>query len=202
MRFSADFNRLSRMSISRWRASSLLATRLQAFQDRALRGRDLRLGFLRLTAAPSDLVSGAAGFGASFGAPWVEPVMSGSSRLAGKFRFSCAQDFLVVVRLVVEDIAAIDHKARDLQRGEASDGDQHDRNDADVAKRLHTLTLCGKTVGSSAFGEGFGRSRHRLRRRGAWPRARRPFPGSVTGRAAIAILDRRRTTLSASPSCL
>ncbi|MGY4350673.1 hypothetical protein ACVWXM_007166 [Bradyrhizobium sp. GM7.3] len=82
------------MSISRWRAS--ISWRRDCRRSRIARSEAEICGWASsLTAAPSDLVSGAAGFGASFGAPWVEPVISGSSRLAGKFRFSCAHDFLV-----------------------------------------------------------------------------------------------------------
>lgn len=83
------------MSISRWRAS--ISWRRACNRSRIARSEAETCGWASstLTTVPSGLVSGAAGLGASFGAPWVEPVMiSGSSRPVGKFRFSCAQDFL------------------------------------------------------------------------------------------------------------
>ena len=96
MRFSADFNRLSRMSISRWRDFDLLAAACKPLQDRALGGRDLRLGLVHLDHGASGLVSGAAGFGVLLRRAMGRSRDIGVFLAAvGKFRFSCAQDFLI-----------------------------------------------------------------------------------------------------------
>src|SRR5262245_14533833 len=96
-------------------------------------------------------------------------------------------------RLVVKHISAIDHEARDLQHGKAEDRDQHDRNDTDVAKRLHAarpLALRRSENASAAAAtalalETFGAA---------------GSTASCEGRAAIAILDSRRMTPSPSAS--
>ena len=117
---------------------------------------------------------------------------------AGKLRVSCAQDLLGrLLRLVVEHIAAVDHEACDLQHRKAEDRDQDDRNDADVTKRFHAArpldllrsenacAAAATALADDTLGAGAGAG-----------------SGSDGGRAAIAILDSRRITLSPSASWL
>src|SRR5262249_53232505 len=119
-------------------------------------------------------------------------------------------------RSIIEHIAAIEHEAGDLQHGKAADCDDDDRNDADVTKRFHAArppdlrrseNACAAAATAFAL-DGFalpavfavaftvaftvlgGSSR-------AGSASMTVVPG---GRAAIAILESRRTTWSHSES--
>ena len=122
---------------------------------------------------------------------------AGSASLPpGKFKVLLRPGLLVVrPALIVEHVAAVDHQAGDLEHGEAA-------------------TATSTTGMTRMSRKDFMRRGHRTfcARKTPAPPRRRPWPptawargaaGSapIAGRAAIAILDSRRNTLSPSASC-
>ena len=98
---------------------------------------------------------------------------------------------------MVEDIAAIDHQTGDLEHGQAKDRDQDDRDNANVTEGFHAArpsdllrsenacAAAATALADDILGAATG---------GA-------VSGSDSGRAAIAIRDSRRITLSPSARC-
>src|SRR5262249_44444664 len=110
---------------------------------------------------------------------------------------------LLCIRLIVEHIAAFEHEAGDLQHHEAEDRDQHDRNDADVTERFHAARPLALRRSEKACAASATARADDVRGAGAGAGAAASWRASDDGRAAMAILDRRRITASPSASwCL
>src|ERR1700730_15568066 len=100
-------------------------------------------------------------------------------------------------RLIVEHVSAIDHEAGDLQHHEAEDRNQDYRYDANVTEGFHAARpsdLLRSENACAAAATALAADTLAVTGSGA-------DAGADAGRAAIAILDSRRTTLSPSTSC-
>src|SRR5262249_61205334 len=105
---------------------------------------------------------------------------------------------LLLVGLVVEHIAAVEHEAGDLQHHEAEDRDQHDRDDADVTKRFHAARPLAFRRSEKACAASATARADDVRGAGAGAGA--SSRASDDGRAAAAIFESLRSTASPSAS--